>query len=31
MKELEKFLVFCKEKNLKLKLSKFCVGEAKMW
>ena len=27
MKELEKFLVFCKEKNLKLKPSKFCVGE----
>ena len=27
IKELEQFLAFCKEKNLKLKPSKFCVGE----
>ena len=27
IKELERFLVFCREKNLKLKPSKFCMGE----
>ena len=27
LKEFERFLVFCREKNLKLKPSKFCIGE----
>ena len=27
IKELERFLEFCRKKNLKLKPSKFCIGE----